>query len=170
MLGFVRAPARQIDCAHVDDTRAMRPIKNLTAACKQRVLLFRQQGHEMTKKQNSTILIVEAGQALSEVLQNILQVAGYEVLCAPDAAHALRMVRQQQPALVVLGLTTDGLHFLRGYKAKGAHGDVKVIALSNYDTQEKLDETYPPGVDRYLLKAWASPKMLLRMVSDTLTA
>jgi len=47
---------------------------------------------------------------------------------------------------------------------------VRVIVFSNYDMQNEIDEAYGLGADRYILKAWASPKELLRVVKDTLEA
>jgi DNA-binding NarL/FixJ family response regulator len=46
---------------------------------------------------------------------------------------------------------------------------VKIIIFSNYDLQKEIDEAYDLGAQRYVLKAWASPKELIKIVKDTLS-
>lgn len=122
-------------------------------------------------KKPATILIVEDENALNEAYQIILKTAGYEVHSAYDGKDALRMATEHEPDLILLDLRMphmDGLHFLRQYDLLHHHPRVKVIVFSNYDIQKDIDEAYQQGADRYILKAWASPKELLRVVRDTL--
>jgi DNA-binding NarL/FixJ family response regulator len=62
----------------------------------------------------------------------------------------------------------DGIHFLRHASLKKYHPNTKVIVFSNYDMQKEIDEAYRLGAERYILKAWASPKELLQIVEETL--
>jgi CheY-like chemotaxis protein len=121
----------------------------------------------------ATILIVEDEQTLNEAYQIILRTAGYNVLSAYNGKEALRIVAEQEPTLILLDLRMphmDGIHFLREYDIKGHHPKVKVIVFTNYDVQKDIDEMYQQGVDRYIIKAWASPKELLRVVKDALAS
>jgi DNA-binding NarL/FixJ family response regulator len=45
---------------------------------------------------------------------------------------------------------------------------VQIIVFSNYDLQQEIDEAYDLGAQRYVLKAWASPKELIKIVEDTI--
>jgi DNA-binding NarL/FixJ family response regulator len=36
--------------------------------------------------------------------------------------------------------------------------------------QQEVDEAYELGAERYVLKAWASPKELIKIVKDTMAA
>lgn len=124
-------------------------------------------------KKSPTILIVEDENALNQAYQIILRQAGYNVVSAYDGEDALHKAAQAKPELILLDLRMphmDGLNFLRHYNLKQLHPDVKVIVFSNYDIQQDIDEAYDQGADRYILKAWASPKELLKVVSNTLTA
>jgi two-component system response regulator VicR len=124
-------------------------------------------------KKQPSILIVEDEQPLNEAYQIILRQAGYEVYSAYDGQEALDVVSQHDIGLILLDLrmpNMDGLHFLRKYDLKAKHPKVKVIIFSNFDMQDEIDEAYKHGADRYILKAWASPKELLRVVKDTVTA
>ena len=119
----------------------------------------------------ATILIVEDEQTLNEAYQIILRTAGYNVLSAYNGKEALRVAAEHEPTLILLDLRMphmDGIHFLREYDIKNSHPNVKVIVFTNYDTQKDIDEMYQQGVDRYIVKAWASPKELLKIVKETL--
>ena len=121
----------------------------------------------------ASILIVEDERTLNEAYQIILRTAGYNVLSAYNGKEALRVAAEKEPSLILLDLRMphmDGLHFLREYDIKQEHPKVKVIVFTNYDTQKDIDEMYQRGVDRYIVKAWASPKELLKIVKDTLAA
>jgi DNA-binding response OmpR family regulator len=121
----------------------------------------------------ASILIVEDERTLNEAYQIILRTAGYDVMSAYNGKEALRVAAEKDPALILLDLRMphmDGLHFLREYDIKQHHPKVKVIVFTNYDTQKDIDEMYQRGVDRYIVKAWASPKELLKIVKDTLAA
>jgi|SRR5688572_11786901 len=122
-------------------------------------------------KKPATILIVEDENALNEAYQTILRTAGYKVYSAYDGDDALTKAGLHEPDLILLDLRMphmDGLNFLRHYELKNRHPKVKVIVFSNYDIQKDIDEAYQHGADRYILKAWASPNELLKIVSDTL--
>lgn len=124
-------------------------------------------------KKPATILIVEDENALNQAYQIILRKAGYSVVSAYDGEDALEKAAKTTPDLILLDLRMphmDGLNFLRHYKVRELHPEVKVIVFSNYDIQQDIDEAYDQGADRYILKAWASPKELLKVVQDTLVA
>lgn len=123
----------------------------------------------MTKKK-SHILIVEDEQTLNRAYQIILKKEGYEVSTANNGREGLAVATKQKPDLILLDLRMpdmDGNSFLREYNLS-KHKDIKVIVFSNYDTQNEIDEAYRLGVERYILKALASPKELVKIIKDTL--
>jgi CheY-like chemotaxis protein len=125
----------------------------------------------MAKKPQATILIVEDERTLNEAYQVILRTAGYRIYTAYDGQEALSVTETVEPDVILLDLrmnNMDGLEFLKHYAPKIEHSKVKIIVFSNYDMQKEIDEAYRLGADRYVLKAWASPKELLRIVQDAL--
>ena len=119
------------------------------------------------------ILIVEDEQELNEAYQLILKQAGYDVLTSFDGQEALDKVQQKEPALILLDLRMprmDGIEFLRKAELQEKHPKTRVVVFSNYDMQKEIDEAYQLGAERYILKAWASPKELLQVVDETLRA
>lgn len=125
----------------------------------------------MKTSRQPTILVVEDERTLNEAYQVILRKAGYVVKSAFDGKEALTALKTYEPDLILLDLrmpNMDGLEFLHKYDLTHSHPDVKVIIFSNYDMQAEIDEAYQHGADRYILKAWASPKELLTLVKNTL--
>lgn len=115
------------------------------------------------------ILIVEDDLVLNEAYKTILSSAGYVVATAFNGKEALAAVKKQEPDIIFLDLrmpVMDGIGFLKEYQPKTAHPHVKIIVFSNYDMQREVDEAYQLGAERYVLKAWASPKELIKIVQD----
>lgn len=127
----------------------------------------------MSKKNpKASILIVEDEAALSEAYQLVLQQAGYNVSVVFNGKEALQLSKTLEPDIILLDLRMpqmDGVEFLRRYKLKDEHPGVRVLIFSNYDMQKEIDEAFKLGADRYMLKAWASPKELLQVIEDTLS-
>lgn len=124
----------------------------------------------MTK--HAAILIVEDDANLNNAYQLILSSAGYEVAQADNGQAALAVIAERgDPDIILLDLrmpVLDGIGFLEQYDAS-AHPDTVIIVFSNYDAQKEVDEAYRLGAHRYVLKARAAPKELLRIVGDVLS-
>lgn len=119
------------------------------------------------------ILVVEDDASLNDAYKTILSAAGYETKTAFNGEEALVIASESEPDIIFLDLrmpVLDGIGFLRAYKPKTDHPDVKIIVFSNYDMQQEVDEAYELGAERYVLKAWASPKELVKIVKDTMAA
>lgn len=120
------------------------------------------------KKTSKKILIVEDEAILNEAYQMILLEAGYDIFSAFDGKEALELVSELAPDVILLDLrmpVLDGIGFLKEFKPS-EHPATKVIVFSNYDMQAEIDEAYQLGAHKYILKAWASPKELLKIVKD----
>lgn len=117
------------------------------------------------------ILIVEDERNLNEAYQMILKHEGYTIHAAYDGTEALEITEKIEPDLILLDLRMPkmgGVEFLKNYDLKGKHPGVKVVIFSNLDTQKEIDEAYTLGADKYMLKAWASPKELVQLVKSLL--
>lgn len=123
----------------------------------------------MTKQPK--ILIVEDDVDLNGAYNMILTSAGYDVQSAHNGQEALDIIEKEgDPRIMFLDLrmpVMDGLDFLKYYDAP-QHKDTTIIVFSNYDAQKEVDKAYELGADRYVLKARAAPKELIRIVENTL--
>jgi CheY-like chemotaxis protein len=120
-------------------------------------------------KSNPKILIVEDDAALNDAYCTILTTAMYDVTTAFNGQEALEIVKEDTPDIIFLDLrmpVLDGIGFLKQYQPAKNHPDVHIVVFSNYDMQAEVDEAYELGAERYVLKAWASPKELLKIVAD----
>lgn len=117
------------------------------------------------------ILVVEDETSLNQAYVMILQREGYEVASATNGSQALEVAEKENPDLILLDLHMpgmDGIGFLQNYQLQKNHPNVKVVVFSNLDMQKEIDEAYELGAERYVLKAMASPKELIKLVKDTL--
>lgn len=117
------------------------------------------------------ILIVEDEPTLASAYRTLLEGAGYKVKSAYNGQEALEVAKGFEPDLILLDLrmpVMDGVGFLKEYSLADKHPNVRVIVFSNYDMQKEIDEAYRLGADRYVLKAWASPREILQLVENTL--
>jgi CheY-like chemotaxis protein len=115
------------------------------------------------------ILVVEDEKVLNSAYQTILEKTGHEVEVAFDGKEALSTLGQFEPDVILLDLkmpNLDGLGFLRAYEKVAPKKRSKIVLFSNYDLQKEIDEAFNLGVDKYVLKAWASPKDLLKIIQD----
>lgn len=123
----------------------------------------------MTK--HPKLLIVEDDIDLNDAYQMILKSAGYDVSQAFNGEEALKHIKEHgDPEIIFLDLrmpVMNGIEFLERYDAP-EHKDTTVIVFSNYDAQKEVDKAYNLGAHRYVLKARAAPKELIRIVVDTL--
>jgi two-component system, OmpR family, alkaline phosphatase synthesis response regulator PhoP len=115
------------------------------------------------------ILVVEDEQALSDAYDIILKGQGHTVTVAHDGSEALEITKTLEPDLILLDLRmpkVNGIEFLEIYKPLELHPNVKVIVFSNLDTQNEIDRAYALGANKYIIKAWVSPKELIKLVKD----
>jgi CheY-like chemotaxis protein len=117
------------------------------------------------------ILIAEDEQALNDAYVMILERAGHTVKSARDGSEALKITETYEPDVILLDLRMPrlgGIEFLKAYDLPGKHPEVKVIIFSNLDMQKEIDEAFRLGANKYMLKSWASPNELVRMVEAEL--
>lgn len=120
------------------------------------------------------ILIVEDEQALAGAYQTILETHGHHVETVGNGQAALDLVQKKLPELILLDMKLpkmSGLEFLRKlHNLAGGKLQTSVIIFSNQDMQADIDEAYRLGAKRYILKAWASPQHLAKVVDEVLAS
>lgn len=115
------------------------------------------------------ILVVEDEKVLNSAYKTILEKTGHTVEVAFDGEEALEILKTFNPDVILLDLkmpNLDGIGFLKGYEAMQPKKRSKIVLFSNYDLQKEIDEAFTLGADKYVLKAWASPKDLLKIIGD----
>lgn len=110
-------------------------------------------------------MVVDDDEALCRQLAASLALAGYQVVTAHDAVHALNQAEDTPPdvALVDLGLPTSGLDLIR--QLKEIHGPaVHVVVLTGSDDEHSRSGAFDAGADDYVVKP-ATPSELKRRLA-----
>ena len=75
----------------------------------------------------------------------------------------------EPPDIILLDLrmpVMDGIEFLKKLKPKENLPEAKIIVFSNYDDQHEIDQAFSLGAMHYMLKAWATPDELVKLIRE----
>ena len=101
------------------------------------------------------ILIAEDDPASRELLREILDSLGYEVIPACDGAEALQKIGDTLPDLVLLDIqmpTLDGFAVLHRIRQDTRFANLPVIALTAYAMKEDREKTLRAGFNAHISK------------------
>ncbi|MFZ1249126.1 MAG: response regulator [Candidatus Saccharimonadales bacterium] len=118
-------------------------------------------------KKKGTVLLVEDDAALSDAFSLMLTHNGYVVETAFNGQEALEKLQHSQPDIILLDLLMpimDGREFLRAFSNDR---QIPIIVFSNLDAKSEVEEVMSLGATRYMLKAWATPSELVRIIQDS---
>lgn len=121
------------------------------------------------------ILVVEDETPLREAYQTILSTHGHEVESAADGEIALKMLSDNKdhvPEVILLDMKlphVTGLEFLRRLPKEAPNATKSnVIIFSNQEDEPEISEAFKLGARKYILKAWASPRNLVKVIDEIL--
>ena len=116
------------------------------------------------------ILVVDDEMHIIRIVKYKLEAAGYEVISALNGVDALRMAREEKPALIFLDIMMPGIN---GYevctqlKNSAATRDIIIIMLTAKGQESDKIKGLEVGVDEYITKPF-SPQDLLDRAKDLL--
>lgn len=115
------------------------------------------------------VLVVDDSARARNALSSLLTRAGHAAIVALDGAEALRMIKANEPDVVLLDLVMpgiDGLAVLSRLAQEGAKASPPVVvvsAVSDEDTRKSAQEL---GAAGYFLKGSFEPPALLKRIDD----
>jgi two-component system response regulator (stage 0 sporulation protein F) len=115
------------------------------------------------------VLIVEDEQLLNEAYSRVLAAANISLLRAYNGKEAMELLKKNKPDIILLDLrmpVMDGIEFLKKLDPKQNLPEAKIIVFSNYDDQREIDEAFSLGAMHYMLKAWATPDELVKLIRE----
>ncbi|MEZ5091749.1 response regulator [Nocardioides sp.] len=115
------------------------------------------------------VLVVDDDEAIRTVVRWQLDDAGFRVLEADDGSTALRHIRDDHPALVVLDLSLPrlgGLDVIRSVRAgTSGRSDTPIIVLSGRSGESDRIVGLDLGADDYLVKPFSPGELAARVRS-----
>ena len=115
------------------------------------------------------ILVVDADPTVQRALGHALSQAGYEVLACGDGAEALRIVKSDKPALVLMAANLPGIDgftiMSRLRMEDGPSTHTPAILLLPENDGEARNKALRSGADDYLVKPFHPAELMARMRS-----
>lgn len=101
------------------------------------------------------MLLVDDNEDARELLAGLLELQGFQVQAAGDAADALAVAERFQPEVVVLDLglpEVDGWELARRLRQIESLTRTRIVALTGYGTELDRERSRAAGIDAHLLK------------------
>src|SRR5580704_17950073 len=104
---------------------------------------------------SARILVADDNAASRELIREVLEMSGYDVIEAVDGADALSRARDSSPVLVLVDIQMprlDGYAVLRELRADARLYHLRVVALTAFAMQGDRDRALNAGFDAYITK------------------
>lgn len=109
------------------------------------------------------ILVVDDSALMRRLLQQVLQAAGYDVVCAADGQEGLDKVAAEKPDLVIMDRNmpkVDGMEALRVLRANPATRSLPVLMASARLEPADAAEIQAAGANGLIPKPFQSQQLL----------
>jgi two-component system cell cycle response regulator DivK len=118
------------------------------------------------------ILLVEDTEDNRQIIRDLMESVGYELLEAEDGAAGVLMAAEHRPDLILLDIqlpVMDGYEACRQIKADPELRHIPIVAVTSYALAGDEDKTRAAGCDGYVAKPF-SPLELLAKIDDFLSS
>ncbi len=109
------------------------------------------------------ILVVDDDEAVRNLVQRILEEAGYDVVTASDGQQALEKVSQPGLSLILLDIIMPGLDGFEVLERIRQYENIPVIMLSGIREVTTKIDTLTLGADDYIAKPFSKAVLLARI-------
>ena len=109
------------------------------------------------------VLVVDDSITVRRVTQRLLKREGYRVALANDGLHALEVLAQERPAVVLSDIEMprmDGFDLVRNIRGDAKLRDLPVIMITSRIAQKHREHAEELGVDHYLGKPYSEDELL----------
>ncbi len=116
------------------------------------------------------ILMVEDTEDNRQIIRDLMESVGYNLIEAGDGAEGVAMAAEHKPDLILMDIqlpVLDGYETTRRIKADPALRHIPVIAVTSYALSGDEAKTRAAGCDGYVAKPF-SPRQLLAKVREFL--
>ncbi len=123
-------------------------------------------GPTQAGQQGAAILLVEDNELNRDMLTRRLHRAGYAVVTAGDGEQALTMMRNEQPALVLMDMNLpvmDGWTACRLAREDELTRNTPILALTAHAMDDDRKQALDAGCDDFATKPIDFPALLLKI-------
>jgi two-component system, cell cycle response regulator DivK len=116
------------------------------------------------------ILVVEDQEDNRQILRDLLDNTGYQMVEAENGEDAVTMAAAEKPDLILMDIQlpiVDGYEATRRIKANPALSAIPIIAITSYALSGDEDKARAAGCDDYVTKPY-SPRKLLAKIREYL--
>ena len=120
----------------------------------------------MTKR----ILVVEDEEDNRQILRDLLEPTGYELVEVEDGVQAVATVARQRPDLILMDIhlpNMDGYEATRRIRSNPDNKGIPIIAVTSYALTGDEGKAIAAGCDAYVAKPY-SPRELLAKIREYL--
>jgi len=110
-----------------------------------------------------TILLIEDDEALAQLVQLLLERAGYEVKVANHGEAGLKFARQAPPNLVLLDILMPDMDGWHVYEALRRITDAPVLFLTALGDEHNITYGLGLGADDYIVKPFGYKELVTRV-------
>jgi len=119
----------------------------------------------------NNILIVEDEHDIREIYAEVLNMAGYVVDQVADGEKGMQKIRDDSWDILLLDIMLPGKDGIKILKEIKDHPELKkgiVIALTNLNSENIIQEVFGSGADGYLIKSEITPDKVVEEVGRIL--
>ena len=119
----------------------------------------------------NNILIVEDEHDIREIYAEVLSMAGYVVDQVADGERGMQKIRDDSWDILLLDIMLPGKDGIKILKEIKDHPELKkgiVIALTNLNSENIIQEVFGSGADGYLIKSEITPDKVVEEVARIL--
>lgn len=112
---------------------------------------------------SETILLIEDDEALAQLVQLLLERAGYTVKAANNGDSGLRLARQSPPDLVLLDILMPDMDGWHVYESLRSITDAPVLFLTALGDEHNITYGLGLGADDYIVKPFGYKELVTRV-------
>jgi two-component system, cell cycle response regulator DivK len=116
------------------------------------------------------ILMVEDAEDNRQIIRDLMESVGYDLIEAADGAAGVAMAAEHRPDLILMDIqlpVMDGYEASRRIKADPELSHIPIIAVTSYALSGDEAKTRAAGCDGYVAKPF-SPRQLLAKMNEFL--
>lgn len=112
---------------------------------------------------NERILLIEDDEALAQLVQLLLERAGYQVQAANNGEAGLALARENPPSLVLLDILMPDMDGWHVYEALRRITDAPVLFLTALGDEHNITYGLGLGADDYIVKPFGYKELVTRV-------